>query len=133
MSTLKLAEPGITLDAPGQMAADPTVHTKLSALLNPVHEISKSEHPGGSQNNSAAALSTQLCRAVTDFSQQQCKLSLQDPPCSCVSAWRPPPQRRSRRVMTSAAAASGSRLSGIGTVPAWPCTNVQSTWLSARS
>jgi hypothetical protein len=42
-------------------------------------------------------------------------------PCGSASAWRPPPQRRSRVAMASAAAASGSRRSAMGTVPAWPC------------
>jgi hypothetical protein len=35
-STVKFAEPGMTLEAPGHTASDPTVHTRASSGLTPV-------------------------------------------------------------------------------------------------
>ena len=81
MSTVKFAEPGMTLLEPGQTDIAPEVHTRLS---------------------------TSSC----------CSLSLSG---TWFCFWPPPPQRFSSQCITSAAAASGSLRSPIGTVPAWPC------------
>ena len=96
MSTVKFVEPGMTLLAPGHTEIAPTVHTRLGSRLGLILGSTL-----GSKANCAAPLS---------FSKA-CSLSSRRPPLHCCSMV----------YMASAAAAKGSRLIAMGTVPACPC------------
>ena len=100
MSTVKFVEPGMTLLAPGHTEMAPTVHTRLGSRLGLILGSTL-----GSIANCAAPLP----------SSKACSVSPSRPPLQCCSMV----------YMASAAAAKGSRLIAIGTVPACPCGGMQ--------